>query len=79
MSLTLAPHLPKTFLAKFKEKIAAATGYSWVIDVVAEGGGQSLMEQTLSEHEIIKQEFIALPTIQKLLKKFPQTTITVEE
>lgn len=80
ISLTLS-ELPRTFITTLKDKIYALTGTRWTIDVIEEDvkPTSSLMEQSISENEQIKKEFLALPEIQKILKKFPQTKIEVEE
>ena len=66
---------PHNLAGEMVEKLRLWTGKKWIVTVVSQQGGQTLLQQARAYTEKLKQDMTRDPIVSAVLKAFPKSRI----
>jgi DNA polymerase-3 subunit gamma/tau len=76
--LRLGDKAPTTLPTQLQNLLYQQTGQKWDIDIVAEGGAATVVEQNRQQMQQLEQSALTHPLIQEIMAQFPGLTAKVE-
>ncbi|AIK97169.1 DNA polymerase III subunit gamma/tau [Candidatus Odyssella acanthamoebae] len=76
--LRLGDKAPSTLPTQLQNLLHQQTGQKWDIDIVAEGGAATVVEQNRQQMQQLEQSALNHPLIQEMMTQFPGLTAKVE-